>query len=80
MLAATESALAADGDLLEPAERAAIAADLEALRAAIAGGDHRAIKAAVDRVNRVTEPFAARRMDRTVKRALAGRSVETFSS
>jgi molecular chaperone HscA len=80
MLLAIESALAADGDLLEPAERAAIAADLEALRAAVAGADHRTIKAAVDRVNRVTEPFAARRMDRTVKRALAGKSVEAFSS
>jgi len=80
MLAAVESALAADGDLLEAAERAAIDADLAALRAAVAGTDHRLTKAAVDRVNRVSEPFAARRMDRTVKRALAGRSVEAFSS
>ncbi|MCU0256389.1 MAG: Hsp70 family protein, partial [Vicinamibacterales bacterium] len=80
MLAATESALAADGDLLEAAERAAIDADLAALRAAVAGADHRQVKSAIDRVNRVTEPFAARRMDRTVRRALAGRSVETFSS
>jgi molecular chaperone HscA len=79
MLAATESALGADGDLLEPAERAPIDADLATLRAAVAGTDHRAIKAALDRVNRVTEPFAARRMDRTVRRALAGKSVETFS-
>jgi molecular chaperone HscA len=78
MLAATESALAADGDLLQAAERAAIDADLAALRAAVAGADHRLVKSAIDRVNRVTEPFAARRMDRTVKRALAGKSVETF--
>jgi molecular chaperone HscA len=80
MLAATESALAADGDLLEAAERAAIDADLAALRAAVAGADHRLVKSAIDRVNRITEPFAARRMDRTVRRALAGRSVETFPS
>jgi molecular chaperone HscA len=80
MLAATESALAADGDLLEAAERAAIDADLAALRAAVAGTDHRLVKSSIDRVNRVTEPFAARRMDRTVRRALAGRSVETFPS
>jgi molecular chaperone HscA len=80
MLVATESALAADGDLLEAAERAGIDADLEALRTAIAGTDHRAVKAALDRVNRVTEPFAARRMDRTVRQALAGKSVATFTS
>jgi molecular chaperone HscA len=78
MLVATESALSADGDLLQAAERAAIDADLAALRAAVAGADHRLVKTAIDRVNRVTEPFAARRMDRTVRRALAGRSVETF--
>jgi molecular chaperone HscA len=78
MLAATESALAADGDLLQASERAAIDGDLAALRAAVAGADHRLVKSAIDRVNRVTEPFAARRMDRTVRRALAGKSVETF--
>ncbi len=78
MLTATESALAADGDLLESAERAALDAELAALRTAIAGTDHRAIKAAYDRINRITEPFAARRMDRSVRKALAGRSVESL--
>jgi molecular chaperone HscA len=80
MLGAVESALAVDGDLLAAEERAAIDADLAALRSAVTLTDHRAIKSAIDRVNRVTEPFAARRMDRTVQRALAGRSVETLSS
>jgi molecular chaperone HscA len=78
MVAATESALAADGDLLSAEERAGIDAELAALRNAIAGTDHRAIKAAVDRMNRVTEPFASRRMDRSVRHALAGRRVESI--
>ncbi len=80
MLGAVESALGADADLLDAGERAAIDADLAALKCAVGGADHRAIKAAIDRVNRGTEPFAARRMDRTVQRALAGKSVATLSS
>ena len=47
-------------------------ADLEA---ALAGGDHRAIKKAIDALNHGTETFAARRMDEGVRRALAGRKI-----
>jgi molecular chaperone HscA len=75
MLAATEGALKADPELVVPEETAAIDAALGALRTALAGTDARAIKAAVDRVNRATEPLAARRMDRSIRRALAGKSV-----
>jgi molecular chaperone HscA len=75
MLAATEGALKEDPDLVLPEEAPAIGDALDALRAALAGADARAIKTAIERVNRATEPLAARRMDRSIRRALAGKSV-----
>jgi molecular chaperone HscA len=75
MVAATEGALKEDTDLVQPAELEAINAALEALKASLAGADARAIRTAVERVNRATEPLAARRMDRSIRRALAGKSV-----
>jgi molecular chaperone HscA len=75
MVAATEAALREDADLAPPAELEAIAAAIAALKTTLAGTDARAIRAAVERVNRVTEPLAARRMDRSIRRALAGKSV-----
>ena len=75
MLESVSSALAEDADLLDEAERAEVDASLESLKASMAGTDHRAVKSAIERCNRVTESFAARRMDRSVKRALAGRNI-----
>ena len=79
MVAATQAALAADGELLDEQERAAIAAELARLADARAGSDHLALRAAVEAVNRATEEFAARRMDRTVARALTGKRVDALS-
>jgi molecular chaperone HscA len=79
MAAATQAALAADGELLDDNERTAIAAQLERLAQARAGSDHLALRAAVEAVNRATEEFAARRMDRTVARALTGKRVDALS-
>ena len=70
---AVRGAIAADGPLLEAAERSAIEQALERLAALAAGEDARAIREQVQTVNRLTEPFAARRMDESVRRALAGR-------
>ncbi len=78
MLEATEAALREDPDLLSAEELAAVRAELEALRKTLSCTDHRTIKSAVERVNRATETFAGRRMDRSIKRALAGRKVESF--
>ncbi|MEW5882039.1 MAG: Fe-S protein assembly chaperone HscA [Pseudomonadota bacterium] len=73
---ATISALAADGDLLDDAERAQVERLLRELIDIARGDDHRAIKAAIDRLAHGTEEFAARRMDRTIRAALAGRRVD----
>jgi molecular chaperone HscA len=78
MLEATEAALREDTDLLSAEELAAVRAELEALRKTLSCTDHRTIKSAIERVNRATETFAGRRMDRSIKRALAGRKVESF--
>ena len=78
MLAAAETALRDDIDLLSAEEAAALRAELEALRKTLSCTDHRTIRSAVERVNRATESFAGRRMDRSIKRALAGKKVETL--
>jgi molecular chaperone HscA len=75
LVAAVRGALAADSKLLEAKERAVIDSLLVALETALPGEDARAIKRASEALNRATEPFAARRMDAGVKRALAGRSI-----
>ncbi|HEY0857046.1 MAG TPA: Fe-S protein assembly chaperone HscA [Albitalea sp.] len=76
MLLATRAALAADGDLLDAGEQAAIAALLAQLEAVRESEDHHAIDAAVEALAKGTEAFAAERMNRSIHRALAGRRVE----
>jgi molecular chaperone HscA len=78
MLEATRSALAADADLLEPAERAAIERLLTELEAAAQRDDAAAIDAATKALAKGTEAFAARRMNRSIAQALAGRHVENL--
>lgn len=73
---ATRSALAADGDLLGPAERGAIERRIDELEAARQGHDGAAIRAALDALADSTEAFAAARMNRSIRSALTGRRVE----
>jgi molecular chaperone HscA len=78
MLEAVENALREDPDLIAAEEQGAVRAELDALKKTLSCTDHRTIKSAIERVNRATEAFAGRRMDRAVKRALAGRKVESL--
>jgi molecular chaperone HscA len=73
---ATEAALAEDAALLGAEERARIEALLARLRELVEGRDHRALKAAIDALNRGTTEFAARRMNRSIRKALAGHKVD----
>ncbi|MEP6505592.1 MAG: Fe-S protein assembly chaperone HscA, partial [Betaproteobacteria bacterium] len=76
MILATESALAADGDLLSDDERAGVAALVASLRTtAREAGEPRAIESAVEALAEGTEAFAAARMNRGIRDALAGRNV-----
>jgi molecular chaperone HscA len=77
--AATETALATDGELVGADERAAIDAALARLRRVRNGTDHLALRGAVEALNHATGEFAARRMDRTVSRALTGQRVDALS-
>jgi molecular chaperone HscA len=77
-IAATESALAADSELLAADERKAIDRALADVRQRLNGDDRHALQAATDALNRATEEFAARRMNRSVAQALAGRKVDAL--
>ena len=78
LLLATQSALAADGDLLDAPTRADIDARMAALRETAQGSDPAAIEAAIDALAKGTEAFAAERMNHSIQQALAGRNVETL--
>jgi molecular chaperone HscA len=76
MVLATRSALAADGDLLSAAERETITALVKSSEDIARSDDHRAIDDAVKALADGTESFAAMRMNRGIRAALAGRSIE----
>lgn len=74
LLEAVEAALAADGErLLSAEEREAIEEQMNALRALLDSQDGVAIERQSKRLSQITDAFAARRLDSTVKAALAGR-------
>ncbi|MBM9976734.1 Fe-S protein assembly chaperone HscA [Pseudomonas aeruginosa] len=74
LLEAVQSALGVDGErLLDEEERLAIAAQMDTLRELAGGSDTAAIENQIKRLSQVTDAFAARRMDATVKAALSGR-------
>ena len=74
LLEAVEAALAADGErLLSAEEREAIEEQMNALRALLDSPDGVAIERQSKRLSQITDAFAARRLDSTVKAALAGR-------
>jgi molecular chaperone HscA len=76
MVLATRSALAADAQLLTSTERDEIEVLIQQTEQIAAGEDHAAIDFAVERLASGTEAFAAARMNRGIRAALAGRKVE----
>ena len=77
MLLATQSALAADGDLLSAPELAHIEALMAAVSSARVLEDAAEIEAATQTLAKGTEAFAAMRMNRGIQKALAGKNIET---
>ena len=76
MLLATQSALDADGALLSQEERAEVDALMLSLRGIAANStDAAAIEAATQALADGTEAFAAMRMNASIQKALAGKSV-----
>ena len=78
MTLATQSALAADPDLLSPNERAQIDRLMAGVYAARAHGDAASIEAATQALAKGTEAFAAQRMNRGIRQALAGKNIEAL--
>ncbi|NBV20140.1 Fe-S protein assembly chaperone HscA [Janthinobacterium sp.] len=81
ILLATQSALDEDGALLDDAERAAVDGLMSKVRDAIAQSqsgaiDHQALKLAIEALADGTEDFASRRMDRSVRTALTGKTLD----
>ncbi len=76
LLEAVQGALDADGErLLDEEERMVISLQMEELRELMQGTDGYAIEQQTKRLSQVTDAFAARRLDSTVKAALAGRNL-----
>jgi len=78
---ATQSALDEDGGLLDDAERDTVDGLMDQVRTAIADSqtgavDHQALKRVIEALADGTEEFAARRMDRSVRTALTGKSLD----
>ena len=73
---ATQSALDGDGALLSTEERAAIDGAMAAVKATMTSVDAAAVHASVEALAQVTEEFASRRMDQSVRSALAGKSLD----
>ena len=73
MWLATQSALQSDGDLLSPDEKTEIDQHMAALLQAKQLDDAKQVEAATERLAQVTEPFAARRMNKGILSALAGK-------
>jgi len=85
ILLATQSALDADAELLNDEERAAVATLEQGVRDALARSNDEAVKVderqnklhdAVQALAHGTEEFAARRMDKSVRKVLAGKSLD----
>ena len=76
VLESLEGALAEDAALLSAEELHAIQQAQRQLQEAIRGDEVDTISAAVKQLDKVTQDFAARRMDNSVRRALAGHSVD----
>jgi molecular chaperone HscA len=74
-----QSALAADGDLLTPEDRARVDECLAQAARVQDEEDVALVRAAVEQLSQATEEFAAQRMDRSIRRALAGRKLDEIS-
>ena len=76
LIEAVQGALEADGDrLLDAEERMVIELQMQELSELMRGTDGYAIEQQTKRLSQVTDAFAARRLDSTVKAALAGRNL-----
>jgi molecular chaperone HscA len=76
LIEAVQSALKEDAELLSIQERSLVDTAIVRLQAAIIGDDRRAIDQAMDALSKGTNEFAARRMNKSVSKALSGKKID----
>jgi molecular chaperone HscA len=79
LVESVQAALAVDGDLLDAEERKRVDECLQAAIAAQDAPDADTVKDAVQALSAATDDFAARRMDRSIRAALAGRKLDEIA-
>lgn len=77
---ATHKALAKDGDLLDEDERAELDGALRALADSVAKRDSELIRLRTEALDRASIPLAERRMNRAMRDAMRGRSVDAIET
>jgi len=79
-ISALESALAIDGDIhLNESERSTLLECMKSLQEIKEKGDADHIKQAIKELNELSGPFAARRMNASIREAMAGHNINEFS-
>jgi len=79
LVEAIQAALAEDGEtLLSADERHQIQTHIDALLTLCQGDDSHAVNQATEALNHATEAFAAKRMDASVQKALAGKNLDSL--
>ena len=76
LIEAVQSALKSDGELLSAEELGRVEGAIAKLQTTALGENRRHITLAMDDLEAETKDFAARRMDKSIRRALAGRKVD----
>lgn len=76
LLEAVNSALVSDADLLDMSERQTIDQKIYALNLCLEQADITALKTAIKELTNATEAFAAKRMDKNIRTALAGKTID----
>ncbi|OSQ37209.1 Fe-S protein assembly chaperone HscA [Thalassospira mesophila] len=74
---AVQAAMKADAELLDEGDKNTIAAAIAELEAAMQGDDRQIINDLAEALETASRPFAEKRMDRGIRRALAGQNVNS---
>lgn len=80
LIEAVQSAMKSDGDLLSHEQAAKLEDAIAKLQTTALGDNRRYITLAMDDLEAETKDFAARRMDKSIRRAFAGRSIDDLES
>jgi molecular chaperone HscA len=80
LLDGLQAAMTVDGDLLSADETAALQSDMKNLERVMAANQPDDIREATDILGKASEIFAARRMDRSIQKALQGVSLSELES